>query len=139
MIRSRTANASQTEGSLVSVIVSTYNAERFLRGKLEDLEAQSIADDLEIIVIDSGSQQDERSIVEQFQGRYQNIRYLRTEQRETVYQAWNRGIRQATGEFVTNANTDDRMRHDGIETLVRALREHPECVLAYPDFRITRQ
>ena len=124
---------------LVSAIVSTYNAERFLRGRLEDLEAQTIADQLEIIVIDSGSQQNERAIVEEFQGRYRNIRYLRTERRETVYQAWNRGIREASGEFVTNANTDDRLRHDALETLVRALGEHPGCVLAYPDFRITQQ
>ena len=129
----------RSEGYLVSAIVSTYNAERFLRGKLEDLEAQTIAGDLEIIVIDSGSQQGERGIVEEFQGRYDNIRYLRTEKRETVYQAWNRGIRMATGEFITNANTDDRLRHDCLETLVRALREHPECALAYPDMRITRQ
>jgi O-antigen biosynthesis protein len=132
-------NAGRAKPPLVSAIVSTYNAERFLRGKLEDLEAQTIADDLEIIVIDSGSLQNERAIVEEFQGRYDNIRYLRTEQRETVYQAWNRGIGMARGEFVTNANTDDRLRRDCLETLVRALREHPACVLAYPDMRITRQ
>jgi O-antigen biosynthesis protein len=124
---------------LVSAIVSTYNAERFLRGKLEDLEAQTLAADLEIIVIDSCSPQNERAIVREFQERYDNIRYLRTEKRETVYQAWNRGIRMASGEFVTNANTDDRMRRDGLELLVQALREHPECVLAYPDMRITQQ
>ncbi|TSK04504.1 MAG: tetratricopeptide repeat protein [Geobacter sp.] len=124
---------------LVSAIVSTYNAERFLCGKLEDLEAQTVADRLEIIVIDSASPGNERAIVEEFQARYDNIRYLRTQKRETVYQAWNRGIRMATGEFVTNANTDDRLRHDAYETLVRTLRERPECVLAYPDMRITRQ
>ena len=132
-------NPDRTKSYLVSAIVSTYNAERFLRGKLEDLVAQTIAGELEIIVIDSGSQQGERAIVEEFQGRYGNIRYLRTERRETVYQAWNRGIRMATGEFVTNSNTDDRLRRDCLETLVRALREHPGCVLAYPDMRITKQ
>ncbi len=128
-----------SDAPLVSAIVSTYDAERFLRGKLEDLEAQTIADRLEIIVIDAASPGNERAIVEEFQRRYDNIRYLRTEKRETVYQAWNRGIRMATGEFVTNANTDDRIRADAYEILVRTLREHPECVLAYPDMLITRQ
>jgi len=118
---------------LVSAIVSTYNAERFIRGKLEDLLAQSIAKHIEIIVIDSGSQQNERRIVEEFQMRYRNIRYVRTEQRETIYQAWNRGIRLATGEFLCNANADDRLRSDCIETLLQSLRDHPECVLAYSD------
>jgi FkbM family methyltransferase len=123
---------------LVSAIVSTYNAERFLRGKLEDLEAQTISSELEIIVIDSGSQQNERGIVEEFQRRYDNIRCLRTERRETVYQAWNRGVRAARGEFITNANTDDRLRKDCLEILVRALRQRPDCVLAYGDMRITK-
>ena len=118
---------------LISAIVSTYNAERFIRGKLEDLLAQSIAKHIEIIVIDSGSQQNERCIVEEFQKRYKNIRYVRTEQRETIYQAWNRGIRLATGEFLCNANADDRLRADCIETLLQSLRDHPECVLAYSD------
>lgn len=132
-------NPGTANSYLVSAIVSTYNAERFLRGKLEDLEAQSIADRLEIIVIDSASPQNEAAIVAEFQKRYDNIRYLRTEKRETVYQAWNRGIHLASGEFVTNANTDDRLRCDCYQTLVRALREHPDCALAYPDMRITQQ
>lgn len=132
-------NSGSAKTCLVSAIVSTYNAERFIRGKLEDLEAQTIAPQLEIIVVDSGSQQSERAIVEEFQQRYDNIRYLRTERRETVYQAWNRGIREARGEFVTNANTDDRLRHDAYERLVGVLRARPECVLAYPDMRITQQ
>lgn len=121
---------------LVSAIVSTCNAARFLPGRLEDLEAQTWAEALEIIVVDSGSDQNEREIVEQFQQRYRNIRYVRTA-RETVYQAWNRGIRMAGGVYVTNANTDDRLRRDGIETLVEALEQDPSAVLAYGDSLVT--
>lgn len=122
---------------VVSAIVSTYNSEKFIRGKLEDLEAQTIADQLEIIVIDSGSQQNERAIVKEFQKHYSNIVYMRTEQRETVYQAWNRGIKAATGKFITNANTDDRLSKDCIEILVKVLNENPNKVLAYGDSIVT--
>ncbi len=124
---------------VVSAIVSTYNSERFMRGCLEDLEAQTIADRLEIIVIDSGSQQNERAIVEEFQSRYDNIVYVRTEERETVYAAWNRGIRAARGKYLTNANSDDRHRKDAFEILVRTLDEHPKVALVYADVLITDQ
>ncbi|MGA2151678.1 MAG: glycosyltransferase [Geobacteraceae bacterium] len=124
---------------LVSAIVSTYNAERFLRGCLEDLEAQTIAARLEIIVVDSGSRQNEQAIVEEFQRRYNNIVYIRTEERESLYAAWNRGVKAARGKYLTNANTDDRHPSDALEKLVETLESHPEVALAYADSAVTDQ
>ena len=117
----------------VSAIVATYNSERFLRGCLEDLERQTIASQLEIIVVDTASPQNERAIVEEFQQRFGNIVYLRTEERETVYGAWNRGIKAARGKYLTNANTDDRHRSDALERLAHALDAHPAMALVYAD------
>jgi O-antigen biosynthesis protein len=121
----------------VTAIVSTYGAERFMRGCLEDLVAQTIFPQIEIIVVDAASPQNERSIVEEFQQRHPNIRYLRTDQRETLYAAWNRAIRLARGEYLTNANTDDRHAPHALETLARALDAHPEAGVAYASMAIT--
>ncbi len=129
--------AEQDDRYWVSAIVSTYNSERFLRGCLEDLEAQTCADRLEIIVIDSGSEQNERAIVEEFQRHYDNIRYIRTE-RESLYAAWNRGVALARGRYLTNANCDDRHRRDALERMARTLDEHPAVSLVYGDCLITR-
>lgn len=123
---------------LVSAIVSTYNSAEFIRGCIEDLERQTIADRLEIIVVDSASPQDEGAIIRELQGRYTNIRYLRTEQRETVYAAWNRAIGMARGCYITNANTDDRHRRDAFELMVRVLENAPAVDLVYADVIITR-
>lgn len=122
---------------LVSAIVSTYNAAAFIRGCIEDLERQTIADQLEIIVIDSASPQNEGELVRELQERYQNIRYLRTDQRETVYAAWNRAINMARGRYVTNANTDDRHRRDAFELMVKTLDALPDVDLVYGDVLIT--
>lgn len=124
------------ESPLVSVLVSTYNAERLIQGALESLEQQTIATRIEIVVIDSGSTQDEKRIVDQFQSRYDNIRYVRTE-RESVYQAWNRGIQIARGRYLTNANTDDRHRHDALEVLVSELEKNADIALVYADSAVT--
>ncbi|MGD2094934.1 MAG: glycosyltransferase, partial [Phycisphaerales bacterium] len=123
----------QLEGEqyLVSAIISTYNSEKFIRGCLEDLENQTIADRLEIIVVNSGSQQNEEVIVREFQDRYENIKYIKTEERETIYSAWNRAIKIASGKYITNANTDDRHHKNALEIMARTLDKNPDKVLVY--------
>ncbi len=116
----------------VSVIVSAYNSERFLRPCLENLARQTIFEQTEVIVIDSGSEQNERAIVEDFQKRFPNIRYIRTE-RETLYAAWNRGLALARGRYWVNANADDAMRDDALQVLAAGLERHPDAPLAYAD------
>ena len=120
---------------LVSVVVSTYAAERLLGRCLDGLMNQSIADRLEVIVIDSGSPEDERSIVERFleSGR---LRYVRTE-RESLYSAWNRGLDIASGTYFANVNTDDWIAPNALEILAAALEEHTDCALAYSDWALT--
>jgi glycosyltransferase involved in cell wall biosynthesis len=122
----------------VTAIVSAYKSERFLKGCLDDLEAQTIADQLEIIVINSGSPENEHAIVTEYIERYDNIVYVRTPWTEGVYAAWNRGVLMARGEYLTNANTDDRHRRDALEMLSRALDEHPEACLTYAGYQLTR-
>jgi len=124
---------------LVSAVVSTFNAQRFIRGRLQNLVNQTLYQKglLEIIVIDSGSQEDEESIVREFSSKYRNIFYLRTEQRETVYGAWNRGIAMARGRYFINANTDDRFIDDALEKLSDILEKQPAVDAAYGDWLYT--
>jgi len=122
---------------LVSAIVSVYNCERFIEGCLQDLEDQTIASTVEIIVINSGSQQNEEAIIRRFQKRFDNIVYIKTEERETIYKAWNRGIKIAAGKYITNANADDRHRKDAFEIMVTELEKNQNIDLLYGDSIIT--
>lgn len=103
-----------------------------MRGCLEDLVAQTIFDQMEVLVIDSGSPQGEGAICEQFAQKYPQIRLFRTE-REPLYVAWNRAIALARGKYLTSANTDDRHRKDFMEVMVDELERSPEVALAYAD------
>lgn len=122
---------------LVTAIVSVYNAERFIAGCLDNLERQTIAAKMEIIVVDTGSPQNEGDIVRDYQQRFSNIFYIRVDARETIYQAWNRAISVAQGKYLTNANADDRHRPDAIAKLVDILERNPEIGVAYADSFIT--
>ena len=123
----------------VSAIVSLYKAERFITGCLEDLIAQTLfkLGHQEIIVIDSGSPENESAIVAGYLARFPaQIKFLRTE-RETIYKAWNRGIQLARGNYLTNANADDRHRPDALEVMANHLEQNAEIALIYANCDVT--
>jgi hypothetical protein len=124
---------------VVSAIVSVYRAERFMRGLLEDLEAQTLGERLEIVICDSNSPENEAAVVREFQRRYDNIVYFRTPEREPSQVAYNRCIQVARGRYLTMANADDRHRPDALEVLARTLDARPDVGLVYADSLITRR
>lgn len=124
----------------VSAIVSTYNSQRFIKGCLDDLIAQTLykKGQLEIVVVNTGSQQNEEDVVLEYRKKYNNIEYIKIAQRETVYQAWNRGIKAAKGKYVTNANTDDRHRADALEVMADELDSNAAIALVYGNQFVTK-
>ncbi len=116
---------------LVSAIVSTYNSEKFIRGKIEDLLAQTIGAQLEIVIVNSGSRQNEDRIIQEYINKYEMIKYIRTDERETIYKAWNRAIKISTGKYITNSNTDDRLKADAYEILSSELERNHDLGLVY--------
>jgi len=144
-LRSAPARSAGDEGlqyqrPRVSAIVSTYNSENFIEGCLLNLSAQSIADQIEIIVIDAASPQDEKTIVERFQRTHPacQIRYERTNTRIGVYAAWNLAAGLAQGDYLITCSTNDRLRLDACEILSRALDENPDVSLVYGNSFLTR-
>ncbi len=121
----------------VTALVSTYKSAAFMRECLEDLQAQTIAKDLEIVIVDADSPEGEDAIVEEFQRRYDNIRYIRTPERIGIYPAWNLAVRASSGAFLSPMSTNDRLAPDAYERLLQALDAHPEAGLAYGDTYLT--
>ncbi len=121
----------------ISVIVAAYNAERFMRGALVDLEEQTIAKEIEIIIVETGSQTEEYKIIRNFRLDSPNIIYVRTSTRENPAAACNRGIQMARGQYITLAPTDDRRRVDALEILASELDAHRDVALVYGDVLVT--
>ncbi len=122
----------------VTAIVSTYASQRFMHGCLEDLVGQTLfaKGAMEILVIDACSPEDEGSIVAAFAAKHPNIRYVRTPEREPLYASWNRAAGIAAGQYMVNANTDDRRRADAFERLADAL-DATGAGIAYADLAFT--
>lgn len=123
----------------VTCILSLFKAEQFVEHCLEDLVNQTlfINGEMEIIIIDSCSPQNEYEFVKKFIKKYKNIFYYKTPVRETLYMAWSRACRLARGKYITNTNADDRHRSDFMECLSNFLDSRDEIQLVYPQQYIT--
>jgi glycosyltransferase involved in cell wall biosynthesis len=88
----------------VSVIVPTYNVERYLRATLDSLLRQTLRD-FEAIVVDDGSTDGTVAIVEEY--RDERIRLVRHAANRGVAEARNTGLRHARGEYIALMDADD--------------------------------
>jgi glycosyltransferase involved in cell wall biosynthesis len=118
----------------LSVIVSIYNGARKIPhfvGRLAQLT--EAADGItEFIFVDSNSSDDTRTTLlaalerPRRHGPVLSALYLRTERRETIQHAWNRGITAARGCYLSFLGVDEALRPDAVERLVGLLERHPD-------------
>lgn len=116
----------------VSVVISTYNSADLLKICLGRLECQTVLEQCEVIVIDSGSEHNEYEVCQQASKSFPRLVYERTD-KETLYSAWNRALSKARGDYFVNVNTDDALAPDALESFLQALDNDHDAVLAYAD------
>ena len=89
----------------VSVIVPVYNVEKYITDCLESLVNQTL-DDLEIIIVNDGSNDGSDRIIKKYEKRYDNIKYVKKEN-GGLSDARNYGMNYAIGEYVAFLDSDD--------------------------------
>ncbi len=90
----------------VSVIVPIYNAEPTIARCLDSLVAQTFIDNTEIILVDDGSTDRTPEIIDDYAGKYPQIRVIHQENKG-VSAARNAGISLAEGEWIAFCDSDD--------------------------------
>lgn len=116
------------QSATVSVIIPTYNSERYVADAVKSVLAQSYRPH-EIIVVDDGSTDGTARVLEPFVGA---IRYLYQENRGEPA-ARNTGMRAATGEFIAFLDADDLWVPEKLELQMAYFVAHPGCAFVYSD------
>jgi glycosyltransferase involved in cell wall biosynthesis len=104
----------------VSIVLPTYNRAKFLPQAFASIRSQSFAD-WELIVVDDGSKDNTRELVEAFSATAsQTVRYIYQEN-QGAYGARNTGVEDARGRYVAFFDSDDYWLPHHLQDCVTAL------------------
>ncbi|QQL45469.1 glycosyltransferase family 2 protein [Sulfuriroseicoccus oceanibius] len=104
----------------IAVIIPVYNVERYLENCLDSILSQTIADRIQLIVINDGSTDGSGAIADEFARRHSNIIYKEKEN-EGQGVARNLGMSLTSAPYVIFLDSDDRMPPDACEALLREI------------------
>jgi glycosyltransferase involved in cell wall biosynthesis len=110
----------------VSVLVPVYNTERYIGEALASISAQSFTD-LELIVLDDGSKDGSRAIIEAHAKKERRLRLI-SRPNKGLIATRNELLAAARGTFVAWMDSDDVSLPRRIERQVAAFRTYPSLV-----------
>tara|TARA_R110000824_G_scaffold285090_1_gene473244 strand:+ start:15252 stop:16889 length:1638 start_codon:yes stop_codon:yes gene_type:complete len=117
----------------VSIISTFYDGGAHLEGFLADITNQTEFDKCELIFVDAGSTGKEMRVIEQYIEKYDNISYIRLEDRLKPTPCLNMAIKKASGQYLTFGFIDDRRKSNCLEILLNEIENSDNIDLVYGD------
>lgn len=119
---------------VVSVIITNYNYARFLAACIDSVLKQTYPH-VETIVVDDGSTDDSRSILQAYDGRITAILQDNAGQAAAI----NRGVSASRGDVICFLDSDDVWLPAKVARVVDVFREHPEVEWVRHKSQVTDQ
>ncbi|HAG70288.1 MAG TPA: glycosyltransferase family 2 protein, partial [Lachnospiraceae bacterium] len=107
----------------VSIIIPVYNAGAYLRETIASVRAQSVRC-WELILVDDGSSDNSRDIIEEETARGGDIRLLENSGPHGASYARNLGIAAAKGRYLCYLDADDLWHPEKLERQLSFMKEH---------------
>ena len=118
--------------SLVTIYIVNHNYGRFLEKCIETVFAQTYKN-IEILLIDDGSVDDESKILLKKYENYSNIFLIRQENRGLTYSN-NVALKNSTGKYIMRLDADDYLHENCVEELAKVLDNNSDIALVFPDY-----
>ncbi|WP_449020128.1 glycosyltransferase [Prevotella jejuni] len=110
----------------VSIVLCTYNGEKYVREQIDSLLAQSYPIH-EIIIQDDGSTDQTWEILQAYAAKHTVIRTFKNEGEHGVNANFLSALHRATGDYIAISDQDDIWERDKIETQMRCIGDKLLC------------
>jgi glycosyltransferase involved in cell wall biosynthesis len=110
---------------MISIVIPTYNASRFMPGLLESIFNQAV-NDMEVIIVDDCSTDNTVEIVKKYP-----VRVIQMEANAGPAVARNRGVKEAAGDIIFFLDSDVLVLDDTIKEVEDYFKNNPEakCII----------
>lgn len=116
---------------VVSIVIPAYNLARYLEEAIKSVLNQDYPD-VELIVLDDGSTDDTRRILEKYRGRI----YAESQPNMGQVNTLNKGWRMSKGDILGFISADDTLLPGAVSKAVACLAANPDAILTYCDFNL---
>ena len=114
---------SRPDYPLVTVITAVFNGRGHLASCLESVISQDYPN-IEHLVLDGGSTDGTLDVLRHYDER---IAFWKTEPDQGVFDAWNKGLAQARGEWICFLGADDEFLPGAVSAYMALARKHPDA------------
>lgn len=104
-------------GDLVSIIVPVYNTEKYIEKCIRSILEQTYKN-IELIVVNDGSKQNEEAIIKKYMEYDRRICYIKSQTNRGLFLTRVTGVRHASGKYLMFVDSDDYINFDFVRLLV---------------------
>ncbi|HEY1030673.1 MAG TPA: glycosyltransferase family 2 protein [Flavipsychrobacter sp.] len=111
-------------GPLVSVLMTSYNREKYIGVAIESVLA-STYQNFELIIVDDGSKDDTVRIAKSYADKDSRVKVYQNPKNLGDYPNRNQAAAYATGKYLKYVDADDYIYPTGLETLINMMEQFP--------------
>lgn len=126
-------------GPLLTIITATYNSEKTLEDTIKSILNQDYSN-LEYIIVDGKSNDNTINIIKKYESLFieKNIIFKWISEKDTgIYNAWNKGLNLATGDWIAFLGSDDfYLDNNTLDKYVAVLTNNPDADFIHSKVRL---
>lgn len=108
-----------------TIITVCWNSAKTIERTIKSVLAQKLCD-YEYLIVDGGSTDNTLDIIRRYEQQFNGRLKYKSEPDKGIYDAFNKGISQATGKYVWLVNSDDYIEEGALQKLYNTVKEYNE-------------